>query len=160
MVVDGTQGELVANASGAIGLSGLGIGVEALKLAPREQAQRFAAAVIASVIAVTLILPIGGMLHSPHNREAYIQIALLPAAAAWLIAGKPIGSQQMAMFRTAMLAIALVGAGGLGLLAVSGMTSPWIQETVTSRQFIPQALIYIAVGGAGMIGSSLFDDDE
>lgn len=81
-------------------VSGLGLGVEALKAAPKEQAQRFAVAVIASVIAVTLILPIGGMLHSPHNRDAYIYVALPPAAAAWFIVWRTPSTQQMAMFRT------------------------------------------------------------
>jgi len=141
-------------------MSGLGLGVEALTRAPRDEAQRFAVAVIASAIAVTLILPFGGMLHSPHNRNAYIYVALLPAAAAWFVVWRTPGSQQMAMFRTAMLAIALVGVSGLGLLPVSEMTPAWIEETLKSAQFIPQALVYIGIGAIGIFGASVFGDDE
>jgi hypothetical protein len=141
-------------------VSGLGLGVQALKLAPKEQAQRFAIAVVASVIAVTLILPFGGMHNSPHSRDDYIRIALLPAAAAWLIVWRTPGSHGIAMFRTAMLAIALVGAGGLGLLAVSGTTSPWIEETVKSPQFLPQALVYIGLGAFGVIVTAFFSGND
>ena len=139
---------------------GLGLGVEALKIAPKEQAQRFAVAVIASVIAVTLILPIGGMRHSPHNRDAYIYVALFPAAAAWFVVWQTNGSQGLAMFRTAVLAVALVGVGGLTLIPLAGMTAPWIEETISSSQFIPQALVYVGIGVLGIVGSSMFENDE
>jgi len=141
-------------------MSGLGLGVQALKAAPKEQAQRFAVAVIAAVIAVTFILPFGGQLHSPHNSNAYIYVALVPAAAAWFVIWQTPGSHGLAMFRTAMLAIALVGFGGLVLRLVSVSTSPWIVETVHSHQFVPQALVYIGIGMLGMIGSLLFAADE
>lgn len=136
-------------------MSGLGLGVQALRLAPREQAQRFAAAVIASVIAVTFILPIGGMHHSPHSSQTYVEVALVPAGAAWFIAWGSPGSQRLATFRTVMLAITLVGVGGLALRLVSDQISPWMMETVHSRQFVPQALAYIGVGLIGVIGSLL-----
>jgi len=141
-------------------MSGLGLGVQALKLAPREQAQRFAVAIIASVIAVTFILPIGGMHHAAHTREAYIRVALIPAAAAWFVLWRAPGGHGIAMFRTAMMAIAFVGLGGFVLRFLSTYASAWIVETVHSAQFIPQAAAYVIIGLTGVAASALFEREE
>jgi hypothetical protein len=128
-------------------------------MTPKEQTQRVLLAIIAAVFAVVAIMPIA-MHHAPHHREYVIRIALLPAAAAWLIIWKTPGSYALASFRTVMLAIALVGAGGLALHAFSALTSPWIKETVESARFAPQAIIYVALGVLGLIGSLLAGGDK
>jgi hypothetical protein len=125
----------------------------------KEQAQRFALAVIAAVFAVVFIMPVA-MHHAPHHRDYVIRMALVPAAAAWLIVWKTPGSHGLTSFRTVMLTIALVGAGGLALHAVSGMTSAWIEETVESARFVPQAVVYLGLGVVGIFGSLLFGGDE
>jgi hypothetical protein len=125
----------------------------------KDQAQRFAAAVVAAVCATVFIMPLA-MHHSTHSRGSVIRVALLPAAAAWLILWKAPGSPRLALFRTVMLTIALVGAGGLALHAVSQMTAAWIKETVESPRFVPQAIVYLVVGVLGVFGSTMFDPDR
>lgn len=118
-----------------------------------------AASVVAAVIAIVLIMPVARY-HSPPHYYYVDYLGFVPATAAWLLAWKMPGSHALASFRTVMLTIALVGAGGLGLLAASELTSPWIKETVESARFLPQALAYIFVGMLGFTGSSLFAGDE
>jgi hypothetical protein len=126
--------------------------------AVKQQAKRFLAGVIASVVAVVLIMPIA-MSHGPrHSKEDIEGVALLPAAAAWLLLWKLPGSEELASFRTAMLTIVLVGAGGLWL-AHSGVGAPWIRETVESARFAPQAIIYVGIGLLGLLGSIFFKPD-
>jgi len=123
-------------------------------MTPKEQAQRGAMAVIAAVFAVVAIMPVA-MHDGPHGRDVMIGVALLPAAAAWLIIWKTPGSYTLASFRTVMLSIALVGAGGLGLHGAPGLATPWIRETVEQARFVPQAIVYIGIGVLGLIGSLL-----
>jgi hypothetical protein len=125
----------------------------------KDQAQRFAAAVVAAVMATVFIMPLA-MHHGADSRGSVIRVALVPAAAAWLILWKMPGSQRLALFRTVMLTIALVGAGGLALHGVSQLTSPWIKETVESARFVPQAIMYLIAGVLGVLGSTMFDADR
>ena len=125
----------------------------------KDQAQRFAAAVVAAVMATVFIMPLA-MYHGAHGRGPVIRVALVPAAAAWLILWKMPGSQRLALFRTVMLTIALVGAGGLALHAVSQLTAPWIKETEESARYVPQAIMYLIAGVVGVLGSTMFDADR
>jgi hypothetical protein len=126
--------------------------------AVKQQARRFLVGVIASVIAVVLIMPIAMSDGPRHSREDIEGVALIPAAAAWLLLWKLPGSEQLASFRTAMLTVALVGVGGLWL-AHSGLGAPWIRETVKSARFAPQAIIYVGIGLVGLLGSMFFKSD-
>ena len=130
-----------------------------MDFASKEQAQRFAAAVVAAVVAIGLIMPLA-MHDGPHSRSPVIRLAMIPAAAAWLVLLKVPGNQSLALFRTAMLTIALVGAGGLALHAIPQLASPWIAETVESARFVPQAIAYVALGGLAVAGSALFPSDD
>jgi hypothetical protein len=130
-----------------------------VQYAAKQQAQRFALAVIAAVFAVVFIMPLA-MHHTFHGREDVMRLALVPAVVAWLLVWKMPGSHALASFRTVMLSIALVGAGGLGLHAVPELASPWIKETVESARFLPQAVVYIGLGVVGFIGSWLIGADE
>jgi hypothetical protein len=119
----------------------------------KQQAQRFVLAIIAAVVAITFILPLA-MHHAPNSvRDEVWRMALLPAAVAWLLLWKVPGGHVAKSFRTVMLTIVLVGACGLGLNAASEQVSPWIRETVESARFVPQAIAYLGVGIAGLIGS-------
>jgi hypothetical protein len=126
--------------------------------AVKQQARRFLVGVIASVIAVVLIMPIAMSDGPRHSREDIEGVALIPAAAAWLLLWKLPGSEQLASFRTAMLTVALVGVGGLWH-AHSGLGAPWIRETVKSALYAPQAIIYVGIGLVGLLGSMFFKSD-
>lgn len=124
----------------------------------KEQVQRFAAGAIAGTVAITLILPFGGMRHAPQYSSEVNLLSLVPAAFAWLFFMRD--SSRLASFRIAMLTVALVGVGGLGLRSISQVTSPWIKETVESAQFVPQAIVYVGIALLGLIGSLLIASDE
>jgi hypothetical protein len=127
----------------------------------KQEGQRFLAGFIAAGCAITFILPIGGMHHAAGTRDAYLSAGLLPAALAWLILWPMPGSSGARMFRTFVVAIGLVGAGGFALRAFPAIAPPpWIQETMASARFVPQALVYIGIGVVGLIGSLLFGGDE
>ena len=115
----------------------------------KEQAQRLAAAVVAAVVAIVFIMPVARY-HSPPHYYYVDYLGLLPAAAAWLLVWKVPGTHGLALFRTVMLTIVLVGLGGLGLRAVSGLTPAWIEEAVESARFVPQAIAYIFLGVLGL----------
>ena len=121
------------------------------------EAQRFLAGFIAAGCAITLILPIGGMYHAAGSRDAYLSAGMPPAALAWLVVWPMPGDPEVKMLRTFVVAIGLVGAGGLALRAFAAITPPpWIQETMASGQFVPQAWVYVGIGVVGVIGSALY----
>jgi hypothetical protein len=124
--------------------------------------QRFLAGFIAAGCAITFMLPIGGMYHAAGGRADYLAAAVPPAALAWLLLWALPGSAGMRMFRTAMAAIGLVGAGGFVLRAFPGMMNPapWMVETMAARQFVPEAFVYIGIGVLGFIGSFLFGGED
>lgn len=123
--------------------------------AVKQQTQRFLLAIIAAVVAITFILPLA-MHHAPDSvREEVWRMALVPASSAWLLLWKTPGSHVVKSFRTVMLTLVLVGACGLELHAASALVSPWIRETVESARFVPQAVVYLGLGVAGLIGSLL-----
>ena len=122
---------------------------------PKDQKERIGLAVIAAVCATVFIMPIARS-HGPRHFYYVTAIALVPAIIAWLLVRNSPGRQGPVVFRAAMLAIALVGAGGLALHAVSGQTSAWIEEAVESPGFTTWAGAYLAIGLLGAIGSMLF----
>jgi len=124
----------------------------------KEEIQRFVAGVIAGTVAITFILPFGGMRHAPHHSSDVNFISLLPAAAAWLAFMSD--NSRLAGVRTVMLTIAFVGAGALGLRSTHQVTSPAMREIMESAQFVPQSIVYIGIGLLGLIGSLLVANNE
>lgn len=125
-------------------------------IAPKDQKERFGVAAIAAICATVFIMPIARY-HGPPHYYYVTAVALVPAVIAWLTVRKSHARQGLAVFRGAMVAIALVGAGGLGLHAVSDHTAAWIMEAVESPGFTMWALAYLAVGFLGAIASIIFD---
>ena len=124
----------------------------------KDQKERIGVAVIAAVCATVFIMPIARS-HGPRHFYYVTAIALVPAIIAWLLVRNSPARQGPVVFRAAMLAIALVGAGGLALHAVSGQTFAWIEEAVESPGFTIWAGAYLALGVLGLIGSLLFGRD-
>ena len=120
----------------------------------KDQKDRIGAAVIAAVCATVFIMPIARS-HRPRHFYYVTAIALVSAIIAWLLVRNSPGRQGSVVFRAAMLAIAIVGAGGLALHAVSGQTFAWIEEAVESPGFTIWAGAYLAVGLLGAIGSMI-----
>src|SRR5689334_4886112 len=120
----------------------------------KDQKERIGAAVITAVCAIVFIMPIARY-HRPRHYYYVIEIALVPAVIAWLLIRNSQARQGLVVFRAAMLAIALVGTGGLALHAVSAQTFAWIQEAVESPGFTTWAEAYLAVGLTGAIGSMI-----
>jgi hypothetical protein len=75
---------------------------------------------------------------------------------AWLVVRERPLNQGAAYFRGMSLALALVGAGGLALLAVAGRTSGLIRETIETARFPTQAGAYLGIGLVGLIASFVF----
>jgi hypothetical protein len=121
---------------------------------PKDQKERFGLAYLASGAAITFLLPMSRF----HGRHLWIYVAgyaLVPATIAWLLVRNSPARQGSVVFAAATLAIALVGAGGLALHAVSSQTSAWIEEAVKSPGFTTWAGAYLAIGLLGVIGSML-----
>jgi hypothetical protein len=117
--------------------------------------ERFAASYVASTVAIVAMMPLqfqGGHFHY-YN---VLGLALLPAFAAWLFVRKrPQGQQATGMLAVA-LALAFVGGGGLGLLAVADHMSGLIRETIELGRFPTQAEAYLAIGLFGVLASLVF----
>jgi hypothetical protein len=118
--------------------------------------RRFAAALCASIAAITFLLPATYHGANHHVRSSVLTIALLPAMIAWLAVLKRSVRQSTAELMAFSLSLALVGAGGLALLAVPGHMDGLIKETVENARFAIQAKVYVGVGILGAIGSFLF----
>jgi hypothetical protein len=133
----------------------------------KQSAARFAAAYVAAGVAITLMVPpiFHGRPYAPsysasHPRDYVLAAALVPAVIAWLIIRRRPSRQEPAYFRGAMLALALVGAGGLALLTISGRLSGLTLQIVQSGRFTTQAEIYVGIGVFGLLASLLFKDGD
>jgi glucan phosphoethanolaminetransferase (alkaline phosphatase superfamily) len=134
--------------------------VDRSKQAPagKEQKARFAAVLVASVLAITLLTPVET--HSQHPSYYIMTAAILPAAIAWLIIRERPERQELAVFRGVSVVLALVGLGGLGLFLAAGHLSGFVAETVLSGRFRIQAGAYFVAGLLGLGGSVLFAPDD
>jgi glucan phosphoethanolaminetransferase (alkaline phosphatase superfamily) len=122
------------------------------------QGERFGLAYLAAVVAIVVIMPV-----EFHGRYPYynvLAVGLVPAVLAWLIVRKRPARQGLAAFRGASLVLALVGLGGLGLLAVAEQTSGMTRETIENGRFPIQAGAYLVAGFLGLAGSFLFGQDD
>lgn len=119
-----------------------------------ERKARLAALFIAAVIAITAITPLET--HSQHPHNYIIGLAVMPTMIAWLIVRERPAPRGPALFRGVSLVLALVGAGGLGLLLAAVHLRGFVAETVGAGRFPIQSGVYLVAGLLGLTGSVLF----
>ena len=118
---------------------------------------RLAALFIAAVIAITAITPLAT--HSLHPRDYIFTLAVMPTFIAWLVVRERPSARGPALFRGASVVLALVGAGGLGLLFAAGPLRGFVAEAVEAARFPIQSGLYLLAGLLGLIGSVMRASD-